>query len=72
LGRDGAKKGVGAMRKEHIGSSIDDFLKGEDVFEEAQAQAIKEVVAWRLAKAMEKKSMPRSWTSLISLSPCTE
>jgi hypothetical protein len=28
--------------KKHMGSSIDDFLKHEGIFEEAQAQAIKE------------------------------
>jgi len=28
-----------------MGSSIDDFLKQEGIFEEAQAQAVKEVVA---------------------------
>jgi hypothetical protein len=38
-----------------MGSSIDDFLKEEGIFEEAQAQAVKEVVAWQLAKAMKKK-----------------
>jgi hypothetical protein len=38
------------MSKKHMGSSIDDFLKEEGVFEEAQAQAIKEVVAWQLAE----------------------
>jgi antitoxin HicB len=35
-------------RKKHVGSSIDDFLKEEGIFEEAQAQAVKEVVAWQL------------------------
>jgi hypothetical protein len=38
-----------------MGSSIDDFLKEEGIFEEAQAQAVKEVVAWKLAEAMNKK-----------------
>ena len=47
------------MSKRHIGSSIDDFLKDEGVFEEAQAQAIKEVVAWQLAVAMKKKNMSK-------------
>ena len=37
------------MSKKHMGSSIDDFLKKEGIFEEAQAEAIKEVVAWQLA-----------------------
>ena len=47
------------MSKKHIGSSIDDFLKDEGVFEQAQAQAIKEVVAWQLANAMKKKNMSK-------------
>ena len=43
------------MTKKHMGSSIDDFLKHEGIFEEAQAQAIKEVVAWQLAEAMKQQ-----------------
>jgi predicted XRE-type DNA-binding protein len=43
-----------------MGSSIDDFLKEEGVFEEAQAQAIKEVVAWQLGQAMKKKKISKS------------
>jgi antitoxin HicB len=48
------------MIKKHIGSSLDDFLKEEGVFEEAQAQAVKEVVAWRLAEEMRKKKISKS------------
>ena len=48
------------MSKKHLGSSIDDFLKEEGLFEEAQAQAIKEVVAWQLAQAMKKKKISKS------------
>jgi antitoxin HicB len=47
------------MSKKHIGSSIDDFLK-EGIFEEAQAQAIKEVVAWQLAEAMREKKISKN------------
>jgi antitoxin HicB len=47
------------MSKKHMGSSIDDFLKEEGVYEEAQAQAIKEVVAWQLAEAMKKKKISK-------------
>jgi predicted XRE-type DNA-binding protein len=43
-----------------MGSSIDDFLKEQGIFEEAQAQAIKEVVAWQLAQAMKKKKISKS------------
>ena len=48
------------MNKKHMGSSIDDFLKEEGIFEEAQAQAVKEVVAWQLAKAMKKKKISKN------------
>ena len=44
----------------HMGSSIDDFLKEEGIFEEAQAQAVKEVVAWQLAEAMKKKKISKN------------
>ena len=44
------------MSKKHMGSSINDFLKEEGVLEEAQAQAVKEVVAWQLAQAMKEKA----------------
>lgn len=45
------------MSKKHMGSSIDNFLKEEGIFEEAQAQAVREVVAWQLAEAMKKKNI---------------
>jgi len=48
------------MSKKHLGSGIDDFLKDEGVFEEAQAQAVKEVVAWQLAQAMETKKISKN------------
>ena len=48
------------MRKKHLGSSIDDFLKEEGIFEESQAQAVKEVVAWQLAEAMKKKNISKN------------
>jgi predicted XRE-type DNA-binding protein len=57
-----ATEGVGAMSKKnkHIGSSIDDFVKEEGIFEEAQAQAVKEVVAWQLAEAMKKQKISKN------------
>ncbi len=47
-------------RKNHMGSSIDDFLKKEGIFEESQAQAIKEVVAWQLEEAMKKQKIAKN------------
>jgi len=48
------------MSKKHMGSSIDDFLKEEGIFEEAQAQAVKEVIAWQLTEAMKKKNISKN------------
>jgi antitoxin HicB len=53
------------MSKKYLGSSIDDFLKGEGIFEEAQAKAIKEVVAWQLAKAMKKKNLSKKKMAVL-------
>jgi phage-related protein/predicted XRE-type DNA-binding protein len=55
-----ASEGVGAMSRKNMGSSIDDFLKEEGIFEEAQAQAVKEVVAWQLAEAMKQKKISKA------------
>ncbi len=48
------------MSKKRMGSSIDAFLQEEGIFEEVQAQAIKEVVAWQLAEAMKKKKISKN------------
>ena len=48
------------MSNKHMGSSVDDFLKQEGIFEEAQAQAIKEVVAWQLAEAMKERKISKN------------
>jgi antitoxin HicB len=48
------------MSKKHMGSSIDDFMKEEGIFEEAQAQAVKEVIAWQLAEAMKERRISKN------------
>jgi hypothetical protein len=53
------------MSKKHLGSSIDDFLKEEGIFEEVQAQAIKEVVAWQLAEAMKKQKISKNKMAML-------
>src|ERR1700691_3139728 len=60
------------MSKKHIGSSIDDFLKEEGIFEEAQAQAVKEVVAWQLAEAMKKKKISKNKLAMLLKTSCTQ
>ncbi len=48
------------MSRKHVGPILDDFLKEEGIFEEAQVQAIKEVVAWQLAEAMKEKKISKN------------
>ena len=48
------------MSKKNMGSSIDDFLRDEGILEEAQSQAVKEVVAWQLAQAMKEKKISKN------------
>jgi plasmid maintenance system antidote protein VapI len=43
-----------------MGSSIDDFLKEDGIFDEAQAQAVKEVVARQLEEAMKEKKISKA------------
>lgn len=43
-----------------MGPRLDDFLKEEGIFEEAEALAIKEVVAWQLAQAMKKRKISKN------------
>jgi hypothetical protein len=45
--------GRAAMTNQHIGSSFEDFLKEEGIFEEVQIQAIKEVLAWQIKQAIK-------------------
>ena len=44
----------------HLGSSLDDFLKEEGIFEQTQNRAIKEVIAWQLKQAMQEQSMSKT------------
>jgi len=53
------------MSKKHMGSSVDDFLKEEGIFEVVQAQAIKEVIAWQLAEAMKKKKISKNKMAML-------
>jgi len=53
------------MSKKHVGSSLDDHLKDEGTFEEAQALAIKEVVVWQLTDAMEKQSLSKARLAVL-------
>lgn len=53
------------MSRKHVGSKLDDFLKDEGIYEETQAKALKEVVAWQLAEAMKKKRISKARMALL-------
>jgi len=44
----------------HRGSSVDDWLKEENIFEEVTAKAIKEVIAWQLAEVMKDQAITKT------------
>ena len=48
------------MSKKHHGSSLDDFLEAEGVFEETQTLAVKEVVVWQLTEAMQQRALTKT------------
>lgn len=48
------------MNANPIGSSLDDFLQEEGVFEDMQWQAIKEVIAWQLEQAMREQGITQA------------
>ena len=50
------------MRKknEHLGSTLDDFLREEGIYEEAKAQAVTRVLMWQLAEEISKQGITKS------------
>jgi antitoxin HicB len=47
-------------KKGRIGSSFDDFLKGEGIYEEVTARAIKRVIARQLGVLMQEQGLTKS------------
>jgi predicted XRE-type DNA-binding protein len=48
------------MKKQHIGSKFDDFLREEQLFEGAQATAVKRVIAFQIAQEMKRRKLSKS------------
>ena len=53
------------MSTNHIGSSLDEFLIEEGIFEEVQTQAIKEVIAWQLEQAMKEQGISKTRLAVL-------
>ena len=48
------------MKKKHIGSSFDDFLKEESIFDHSSAVAVKRVIAWQIEQEMIKQNLTKT------------
>jgi hypothetical protein len=48
------------MKDEHLGSSLDEFLEEEGLLAEAEATAIKRVLAFQLARLMAEQQVSKS------------
>lgn len=48
------------MANKHIGSSLDDLLKEDGLYEEAQNTAIKRVIAWQILQAMKEQRINKN------------
>ncbi len=48
------------MKKEHLGSDFDEFLREEDLLDAAEATAAKRVIAFQIAGEMKRRSLTKS------------
>jgi len=48
------------MKNKHIGTSFDDFLQEEGLLAEAEATAVKRVIAHQIQKEMEERHISKS------------
>ncbi len=48
------------MRREHLGSEFDDFLREENLLEAAEATATKRMIAFQIAKEMRRRRLTKS------------
>lgn len=47
-------------KKGRLGSSFDDFLKEEGIYDEVETTAIKRVIAWQLEEAMKAERISKA------------
>jgi antitoxin HicB len=47
-------------RRKHAGSSLDEFLAEDGTLAEAEAAALKRVIAWQVARGMDRRRISKS------------
>ncbi len=48
------------MKSKHLGSGFDEFLEEEGILEEAEAVAIKRVIAFQIEELMREQNLTKS------------
>jgi len=48
------------MKRDHIGSNFDNFLKQDGLLAECEAGALKRVVTWQLEREMKRRRISRN------------
>ena len=48
------------MKREHIGSDLNDLLKQDGLLAECEATALKRVIAWQIKKEMRRRGISRA------------
>ncbi len=52
------------VNNKHLGSRLDDFLREEGLLEDAQAAAVKRVIAFQITQEMKRRKMTKSALAL--------
>ncbi len=47
-------------KNQHWGSTLDDFLKEEGIYEKAKAEAVTRVISWQIAEEMRKQGITKT------------
>ena len=47
------------MKNKHLGSSLDDFLKEEGIYEEVRERAVKKVLVYQILNEMKKQGLTK-------------
>lgn len=48
-----------STKNQHLGSTLDDFLHEEGIYEAAKAEAVTRVISWQIAEEMRKQGITK-------------
>jgi antitoxin HicB len=48
-----------SKKNQHLGSTLDNFLHEEGIYETAKSEAVTRVISWQLAEEMRKKGITK-------------